>query len=484
MNCKICHIAQLFRTAKEGGLTRREFMRRAGLMGLAFSPATVGMAATSSLDTVHPKDYFPRSNMPKAVRERLANRLLGRQRITDPAFDDYYAAAAKSLSPEDDFLIVTAAPLEVNAFAHYGGLLVMMRGMWEFADNEDGLLGIVAHEMGHVKLNHFESKRKLNETISVISVPLLIAGLIAGSQEVREGIIVGGSGIITGQIYGHSRELEHEADVVGLQLLVASKRDGRQVASLLGRLSGNTNEYISTHPAPLRRAAYINDRLLGLPQFEHEDSLEFLLLREKLDTAGSVSYSLIKNKQRDINTATGRKKVALQFGVMLAADSTGNVQLANMMEEILSTHQHPFIVAARADYISRKGDIRRALAMLTTARTQNAGSAALALTQAIVMRRAGEHRQLLALHKGLPQSLKMRADILREVSLSASELKENAEANLLLTQSHIQRGEFEQAQRQIEIAERFKMDTKKLSFANKLKNDIKHEIMAMTASQQ
>ncbi|MGU9951629.1 MAG: hypothetical protein ACNYPH_04870 [Gammaproteobacteria bacterium WSBS_2016_MAG_OTU1] len=85
-----------------------------------------------------------------------------------------------------------------------------------------------------------------------------------------------------------------------------------------------------------------------------------------------------------------------------------------MMEEILSTHQHPFIVAARADYISRKGDIRRALAMLTTARTQNAGSAALALTQAIVMRRAGEHRQLLALHKGLPQSLNA-TDILRSI---------------------------------------------------------------------
>ncbi|MGU9951631.1 MAG: hypothetical protein ACNYPH_04880 [Gammaproteobacteria bacterium WSBS_2016_MAG_OTU1] len=43
----------------------------------------------------------------------------------------------------------------------------------------------------------------------------------------REVLLLAEVELLPGQIYGHSRELEHEADVVGLQLLVASKRDGQ-----------------------------------------------------------------------------------------------------------------------------------------------------------------------------------------------------------------------------------------------------------------
>ena len=432
-------------------------------------------------DTIEPADFFPKSDLPHAMRERLANRLLGKSRITHPAFDDYYARIAKELAEKDDYLLVTAAPREVNAFAHYGGVVVMMRGMWEYAKNEDTLVGIIAHEIGHVRLDHFESKRKLNETISALTVPLMIAGLLAGSPEVREGIIVGGSGIITGQIYGHSRELEHEADVVGLQLLKEAKRDGLAVADLLGGLAAAPSEYISTHPAPARRAAYIKDRLLGAPDYAMPDSLDFMLLREILAVYDGVSSDFIPNKRRDLKTAAGDKKTALQFGLFLALASGGKSERAEaeLMAAELAAHPHPFILAAVGDYFSRRGKHQHALSLLNAAQQKHPQSAVLAVRQIESLRRAGKHKHLAKTLEKLPPSLAQRADILREASQSASALRQHARANLLLARAHLGQGEFELARRQLEIAEKFKMDTKQLVEANKLQNQIEKELSGL-----
>lgn len=436
-------------------------------------------AAPSTLKKVTAQNFFPGSNHPQAVRERLANHLLGHERVTDPVFDDYYRRVAARLSPADDFLLVTAADQQVNAFAHYGGLIVLMRGMWEFAENEDALLGIIAHEMGHVKLDHFEATRRINETVTAISVPLLIAGLLVGSEELRESIIVGGSGIITGQIYAHSRELEHEADVVGLDLLTEHSRDGRQLAVLLGNLAGTPNEYISTHPAPRRRAAYIKDRLLSKTTVAAADSTEFLLLRQKLSVLHNVSAALIADKQRALSGADGAQKTALQYGLLLAAIKTGDKALAEQMEAALAASEHPFVIAARAAYISRSGDHRRALAMLKTARRAHPQMAALAVQQAMVLREAKQNAELLEMLDELPEAIKNRADILREAARAASALARHAEANLLLARAHIAQGAFELAAQQLEIAGKFKMDTKMLVQVNTLHNVAKRELAAL-----
>lgn len=460
-------------------IARRKFIKGVGAAGLlATAPSAAGvlnLTAGGERRHVSAREFFPGSHVPEAVRERLANRLLGPLRVRDPGLDDYFRTISIELAPDDEFLIVTAASDDINAFAHFGGVIVMMRGMWDFSRNEDEFLGIVAHEMGHVILNHFESKRKLDETISAISVPLLIAGLLAGSPEVRETIIVGGSGIITGQIYGHSRELEHEADVVGLDLLTGAGRDGRQVAALLGRLGGSSDEYISTHPAPLRRAAYIKDRLLGNQNAYQGDSLNFLLLREKLH-AGEASPSLIESKQRDMSESFGNRKTAAQFALLLAAGTTGDKVLGEEMDAALANEDDPLVSAARGSYAGRNGEHGRAMEILAEARELHPESAAVALEYAFALRRAGEHGQLLAERRDMPDFLSKRPDILREAAQSASALQMVAESNLLLAQAHIREGEFELAGRQLEIAQQHKMTTPMLVRANNMKNTISHEM--------
>ena len=97
------------------------------------------------------------------------------------------------------------------------------------------------------------------------------------------------------------------------------------------------------------------------------------------------------------------------------------------------------------------------------------------------LRRAKEHREVIKLQKSLPRTLSERPDILRETAQSALVLGMNAQANIFLARAHIRGGEFELAQRQLDIAARDKMDTKMLVETNKLRNIIKRELSAMAA---
>jgi predicted Zn-dependent protease len=422
------------------------------------------------------RDFFPQSEMPAAVRERLMNKILGRVRITDPAFDDYFQRISIELAPEDNYLITTANIDQVNAFAYFGGCIVIMKGIWKLASNEDGFVGIVAHEMAHVKQDHFRRTKEVQETITAITIPLLIAGLLSDSSEVRNAVVSGSAGIITGQLYAHSRELEHEADVLGLEMMANSGHNGQYLAELLGKLSGGGAEYVSTHPAPLRRAAYIKDRLLSSPIRGEKNSLDFLLLKEKLSLSG-VPEDEKNTKQRMLAQATSDKKTALQFALLALAIKTRDKVLAQSMFDSLQPVAHPFVVAERAEYLSRLGgNNKQALAILAQARRDFPESAALGVRQLIVMRRANDYRNLLKTYKAMPKVLRERSDTLREASQAAATLKQRGYANLLLAKAHAAQGYFELAERQLTIAEKYKMKPNLLLAVSTLSKQIKKEI--------
>ena len=437
------------------------------------------MAFTPSAAAIGAKDFFPKNSLPQAVRERLADRIIGRIRIRDPAFDDYFAGVRAELSPADDVLIITADADRVNAFAHYGGIIILMRGMWEYAVSEDGLLGIVAHEIAHVRLNHFKESKDLQDTLTAITVPLLIAGLLSDDAEVQEAVISGGTGIVTGQIYAHSRELEHEADVLGLKILLDNNRDGMALARMLGGLAGGGSEYISTHPAPARRAAYIRDRLLGIPPANRGDSLDFMLLREKLSVMHGLQPKLKEDRQKALPAAFGKQKTTLQFGLLHLANKTRDKKLGQEMFDALASSSHPFVAAERAEYISRHGDHLTALEILAAARNQHPQSAALAVRQLIIMRRAGKMREIIKAYNAMSPSLQNRPDILREASQALSSRGKNGQANLLLAKAHAAQGKFELAERQLTIAAQYKMSTKMLVEAEDMRELLKQEIRAL-----
>jgi len=80
---------------------------------------------------------------------------------------------------------------EINAFALPGGYVYINRGIFETADNEDQLAGVVAHEISHVALRHGTSQ-------VTKAMPLSILGSFLGTRSQAAGILaqVGGTAVL------------------------------------------------------------------------------------------------------------------------------------------------------------------------------------------------------------------------------------------------------------------------------------------------
>jgi Zn-dependent protease with chaperone function len=153
--------------------------------------------------------------------------------------------------PYDVKVIVLDHPM-VNAFALPGGPILIMRGLIDFAKSPDELAGVLAHEMGHVAARH--SLQKLMEQLGIG----FFFGILLG--DVGTGTIaVAGETLL---LLSYSRDLESEADDLGLARLAAAGLDPRGLAEFFERMEeksgGEASEWmrlLSTHPLDEARVA-------------------------------------------------------------------------------------------------------------------------------------------------------------------------------------------------------------------------------------
>ncbi|MCW5943905.1 MAG: M48 family metallopeptidase [Fimbriimonadaceae bacterium] len=144
---------------------------------------------------------------------------------------------------------------EVNAFAFPGGPIFFFNGLIDKLETEDQLAGVLAHEMTHVRNQHWASayadnmKRRLGITaILTIFNAGSSAFDIAG---VADDLLVG---------LPYSRKHESEADRVGLDLMVRAgyNPEGLEfVMRMFASEGGRPWEFVSSHPDPNNRSKAI-----------------------------------------------------------------------------------------------------------------------------------------------------------------------------------------------------------------------------------
>ncbi|MGL4490026.1 MAG: M48 family metallopeptidase [Rhizobiaceae bacterium] len=141
-----------------------------------------------------------------------------------------------------------------NAFALPDGTLVITDELVDLADGDDEMLiGVLAHEIGHVEKEH--SLRQLYRAAGVTGLIFLIGGDVgAGVQDA----LVQGAGLLT---LSYSRSAEEEADRHSIELMLKAGKDPVAIArffALLQKEFGDSTEtsMFSTHPGtPERRKA-------------------------------------------------------------------------------------------------------------------------------------------------------------------------------------------------------------------------------------
>jgi Zn-dependent protease with chaperone function len=116
-----------------------------------------------------------------------------------------------------------------NAFALPGGKVYLFDGLLAKAENPDEIAGVLAHELGHVK--HRDSMRSLIYHGGTSFLIGLLFGDITGSGA----LIFASRSLVTAS---HSRETEHAADTVSIDVMHSLGRSPKPMGQLLFRVTG------------------------------------------------------------------------------------------------------------------------------------------------------------------------------------------------------------------------------------------------------
>jgi len=178
---------------------------------------------------------------------------------------------------------------DINAFALPGGPMFVNRGMFEAAATEGEVVGVMAHELSHVLLRHGTANATKAQN------PWLQLGQIAGA--VGGSMVGGGLGsiIASGTDFGlgtlmlkYSREFEKQADLLGTQIMARAGYDPRDLAHMfetIEKSSGGGNpQWLSSHPNPGNRTAYINQEAATLKVSRPPDMSQFQPVRSRFSS--------------------------------------------------------------------------------------------------------------------------------------------------------------------------------------------------------
>jgi predicted Zn-dependent protease len=156
-----------------------------------------------------------------------------------------------------------------NAFALPNGSVYVTTGLLSLIDNESELAAIIAHELTHVMRRHTyvqnRSNRKKFLTMNVMAaVGAYAPGGIVGAAITAITMIA--PFIIVATIFGYSRDLEREADLKGIDMMISAEYSPEEMVNVMKVLDRdiegeNIRLFYNDHPALRERISYLSSYL-------------------------------------------------------------------------------------------------------------------------------------------------------------------------------------------------------------------------------
>ncbi len=139
---------------------------------------------------------------------------------------------------------------EVNAFALPDRQMVVYTGLIEKTQQQEALSGVIAHEMAHIEKEHV-----MKSLVREIGLGVLFT-IISGQSDVS--LMTDIIQMVSSSAF--SREMEKEADLLGVNYLIKSQINPKPFADFMRELSKDefsALKWISSHPMSKEREKYI-----------------------------------------------------------------------------------------------------------------------------------------------------------------------------------------------------------------------------------
>jgi predicted Zn-dependent protease len=185
----------------------------------------------------------------------------------------------------------------INAFVAGGQRLFINTGLITQVDQPMELIGVIAHETGHMAGGHLVRGQEAMSGMALPYYASMIAGLgamIAGAGDAGMAIMAGGSQVAQRSILTYSRQQEGSADQAGATYLQRSGQSGKGMLLLFSKFrdqealsSTQQDPFIRSHPISEDRLASLEERVKSSPFYDKPDPPEriheFKMVQAKLN---------------------------------------------------------------------------------------------------------------------------------------------------------------------------------------------------------
>ncbi len=402
-----------------------------------------------------------------------------RRYLDDAEISDYlnqlgYQLVANSSEPGREFEFFAINDSAINAFALPGGFIGVNTGLILTAQSESELASVLGHEIAHVTQHHLArmiSGQKFDSLASMVAIAVAIMAARSNPEASQAAIVGAQAGSIQRQL-NFTRTHEQEADRIGLDTLQKSGFDTRAMPAFLGRmqkatrlLEGDTPSYLRTHPVTSERVADIANRVQQIPYHLVADSLNFHLVRARLQTMQKSPQEAVAFFTGALGAQKHGNQTAQRYGLALAL--LRDNQPARAAQEFTALHdqiaQNPMI-ATLAGKIRQAGRNDKGSVEFYRSATQNFPQhRALAYDYAELLLANRKYEDALKLldeqvvsHRGDPRLYELQAR-------NYAALGKRQEQHRALAYTYLMRGNLHGAIEQLELAKQAGSDYYQLS---------------------
>ncbi|AWB68870.1 hypothetical protein C2869_01455 [Saccharobesus litoralis] len=252
--------------------------------------------------------------------------------VYDPLVNEYLndlgnRLVSKASDVKYPFYFYALEQNSINAFATFGGTIVVHTQTLVESQSESEFASVVAHEIAHVTQRHIARKGEMQQRNSAANIAALLGSVLVTMINPNVGMaaLMTTQGAQQQMVLNYTRHHEKEADRIGLQTLVASGFDPRGAESFFGRMaeqqrySTKLPPMLYSHPLPENRMADIKSRVDGMPIGIYSQNIEYNFVRTRVIARHTLSPDYHeKSFRHDVMKLQGVDKVVAQYGLAIA----------------------------------------------------------------------------------------------------------------------------------------------------------------------
>jgi len=277
-----------------------------------------------------------------------------------------------------------------NAFVLDGNNVFMHTGTLLQAQTPNEVIGVIAHETGHIAGGHMAALRARiakDQTrallTQILGIGAMIAGGVAGGDGGRDvmsggqAVLQGGNEVIMRGLLSERRSQESAADQAGLKYLNATRQSGKGMLETFERFA--QQEYVSdqykdpfvrSHPVATDRLARLRDLAAASPYFDTADT-PALQLRHDLMRAKLSGYlerpGIVLNRYPASNTSLPARYARAVARFFQGGSGALEASIAEIDKLIKERPDYAYFYELKGDILMRSGKNGEAIPYLRQA---------------------------------------------------------------------------------------------------------------------